>query len=156
MGSAGDGARDHVGPSPAEPREPGQLAEGPGGGARLLRCAWPCRPGSNSCLGPGGALESGRAASPLGDRKHLPRTTAGHQSSVHGLSWQEYYWSGFAFPTPAITLTQELNPGSCVSWALVAGRLCHEHHVGSPNWKHSQLHSQAVNRCEQIQQSQRG
>ena len=146
-----------MGPSPARPREPRQLAEGPGGGARPLRLyRGPAGQAATAVSGPGGALESEERGEPLGTGSTLPRTTAGHQAPLSmGFPWQEY-WSGFAFPTPKDRPDSGIEPGSLVSPALVAGRFF----ATSTTWE-AQIGStanstSAVNRCEQIQQSQRG
>jgi len=105
---------------------------------------------------PGGALESEEHGEPLGTGSTLPRITAARQAPLPmGFPWQEY-WSGFAFPTPRDDPDSGIEPGSLVSPALVAGGFF----TTSTTWK-AQIGStanstSAVNRCEQIQQSQRG
>ena len=102
---------------------------------------WPCRPGSNSSLqtrwGPGVRI----AWWAPGDRKYPAQNNCSMPgSSVHGLSLARILeWVCISY-SKGSSLLRDWTRVSCVS--CIGGRriLYHEHHVGSPNWKHSQLH----------------
>lgn len=133
-------------PGPWVPALPGHESQGSWprvqeAGPGFCACAWPCRPGSNSCLGTRWSTGVRRAWRAPGDRKYPAQNNCrAPGSSVHGLFLARILeWVCISYSKGSSWL-RNWTWGSCVS--CLGGRqiLCHEHHVGSPNWKHSQLH----------------
>ena len=102
---------------------------------------WPCRLGSNSSLqtrwGPGVR----RAWRAPGDRKYPAQNNCSAPgSSAHGLSLARILeWVCISYSKESSRL-RDWTWVSCVSCTGGRRILYYEHHVESPNWKHSQLH----------------
>ena len=101
-----------MGPSPAGPREPGQLAEGPGGGARLLRLRVALQARQQQLSRDQVEHWSQKSvASPWGQEVPCPEQLQGTRLLCPWAFPGKNTGVGLHFLLQRIVLTQELNPG---------------------------------------------